>query len=136
MQASSIHLVVVPTKVWLVHRHLVSVTTQSPSLALIMHGRAQAVRWEGCQRENAMIKGRVELTWKGILASEEGRGGCRNSDATKGEACNGVEAHYMCVKWGKKRYSVSSPSCPYVLNVGDGISGDCASAMRNAAPFP
>jgi len=39
--------------------------------------------------------GTLRLTWEGILASKEGRGGCGSSGAEKGD-CNGGETHHEC----------------------------------------
>jgi hypothetical protein len=63
--------------------------------------------WEGasctiaksCHGENTIHRMHVKPTWEGALASEEGRGGRRNSGAEKGEG-NCVETHYVCVEWG------------------------------------
>jgi hypothetical protein len=91
-------LVVLLTKAVLEHRHLVSVATQPPRLALVVQGTAQSKGFnEGCQTKDAISRGRVGLTWEGILASNEGRGGCGSSGAEKGE-CNGGETHYGCDK--------------------------------------
>jgi hypothetical protein len=88
--------VVLLTKAALVQRHLTSVTTQVPISALVVQGVAQAKGFNKfCQTKDAIFRGRVGLTWEGILASEEGRGRCGSSGAEKGE-CNGGETHYGC----------------------------------------